>query len=706
MEAQLAAYLVDKLHTSHCPSNTTTTTLFDHKNTSSPPDKQQCHYTEKPPPSDTSHLPPSSPRSARSLKISARRIATHQPQIGPTFHDLQQSLEEFLRFTRALRVPREALVFACIYIDRSWERVEYTVDTIFHFALLSVLTASKMVMEDFGGSYTEFARVIGLTVPELKMLEVRFLARALHFECWVDAEYYMLFRADLNKAPESIDLHASSKRISQQQLALHPSAYALTMALLPLNDDDESQQSSATPPPSPGPTSSIIGTASTDEPTSPFPSSPENGHSVLSTFHESPPSPPPQRVFSPKHTYPTHSPSHPVEHIPQQSPPSSPLPKLPPKPTLNPTPYRHIDPQSMTTGAHHVSPVSPPKANVSKPIAVKQPATPGRPLHMWAQQQVTSSPPPLTLYRPRKDDNQTSQPRSLSSSTSSTDATPPSSKPSTAPRNGDCLCDSGFSSFASSCSNSSYSSTSSTDDFSPRPSVSDGSPQTLILFRSNSGVSLLPPNPPSAPQSPLAPLPDAPSLRPMLMRTIQANAASGTPPPLTLYDTSTAGQLSGSSFSSFASTSSSVSTSSSLSCSSHFSCEEGSPEITADKPPPDVDGISSESSESSSLSNPTTPKQARYGNKSSFQLPINPHRPESPLTNPSPQSPHYLTQHHPSTSVPTDWGQRPQLAKYPRTIPIHLNALPWDSSTPPGPSTPTTQFTSKQQDFPIRKLPP
>ncbi|KAH3765314.1 hypothetical protein Pelo_2838 [Pelomyxa schiedti] len=510
-------------------------------------------------------------------------------------------------------------------------------------------------MDDFDcNTYNDFARIAGLTVQQLRVFEGRFFSRALEFKSWIYTNDYLLFCGDhfdvltqsFRKAPTS-----QSQPQSQPQ-ALPPPLFGFAI-LLPPSETEDSQMSQAlpTPPTSPGPTSYTFQKHPREDTISPFPSSPpEPNQCYTSSLHRESPStsPPHEQTYSPKNMHYFSRPS---------TPPVSPVPQFPPKPSLIPTPVPEV--QHMSTRLQHPPSSTSPHSSfsASKGCASATSISPSATSHhVNIGQQVSSSPPPLTLYGPYHNDytpppnnKRTNPPEGRVSATVS-----PLSRSSAS---GDGFGESQYSSFASTGSNMSVSSFSSSSSnggvFSPRPSVSDMSPQTLV--RQNSGGVPLSSNPM---MSPLAPLPDAPSLRPMLLRSIQnANATAGSPPPLILYDPSSEGQLGSSPNSSFASTTSSVSTMSSRSCSSLISCEDD-PEFSGEKIPPDSMAFESSGSSSSKqtprrTADQTPSTQIRHGTQTSFQLPIFPHRPDSPSMNQPPLSPQYTP---PRSSVPPPMG--------------------------------------------------
>ncbi|KAH3762100.1 hypothetical protein Pelo_6053 [Pelomyxa schiedti] len=108
-----------------------------------------------------------------------------------------------LRFTQHLYIPQQCCVFSCILALRAMENgLLITHNNVHRIILISILIASKFLLDEFQ-HHTKFALVGGVTVHELRALEVAFL-RIISFNIWVEPDEFNKFRLQLYSFASSI----------------------------------------------------------------------------------------------------------------------------------------------------------------------------------------------------------------------------------------------------------------------------------------------------------------------------------------------------------------------------------------------------------------------------------------------------------------------------------------------------------------------
>ena len=146
----------------------------------------------------------------KAIVSNLKDIIEENKQYGQNFIDgifyLQQippiSLEDFIRHLMACtNMNLSSLILSIIYIDQFCEKYKYMIslNNIYRLLLISIFISIKY-NEDCFVSFKDYAKISGVSVEDLKILEYQMCA-ALDFNFYVKSEYYEQYFIFFKKVP-------------------------------------------------------------------------------------------------------------------------------------------------------------------------------------------------------------------------------------------------------------------------------------------------------------------------------------------------------------------------------------------------------------------------------------------------------------------------------------------------------------------------
>ncbi|KAH3764903.1 Cyclin [Pelomyxa schiedti] len=124
-------------------------------------------------------------------------------------------LDYVSRFNEFLSVPPSCCLMACILAQRAINNGLLITHTNVHRVILvSILVATKFLLDEFQ-HHMKFAAVGGVSVQELRALEVAFL-RVISFDIWVEPEQFVEFSQKLDSFALSVIPTAAASQQQQQ----------------------------------------------------------------------------------------------------------------------------------------------------------------------------------------------------------------------------------------------------------------------------------------------------------------------------------------------------------------------------------------------------------------------------------------------------------------------------------------------------------